>query len=117
MKNIKKIVLLLIIQIFLTTPALARVVRPHTHAHVGGNEINTNVRGYKIKKEKVSGKEGAKDAPSWAKYSTPYSGESGSEFATRLMNDKYGNNNYKTGSESEYSQIKKWADRSFVDPN
>lgn len=68
---------------------------------------------YKKKKSGVSGKEGAKDPPEWAKEHRPREGESGKEFAKRIMDEKYGAGKYQKGSGSEFSQIQKWADRSF----
>lgn len=46
------------------------------------------------------------DVPKWAKGNRPYKGESGKDFAKRLMDEKYGAGNYKTGPGSEYNQIK-----------
>ncbi|MFZ5352577.1 MAG: RHS repeat-associated core domain-containing protein [Bacillota bacterium] len=60
-----------------------------------------------------SGKEMAKDVPSWAKGNKPYTSESGNDFAKRLMDEKYGPGNYPTGPASEYNKIKKWGDRGF----
>ncbi|WP_426729825.1 hypothetical protein, partial [Pseudomonas aeruginosa] len=57
-----------------------------------------------------------KDVPSWAKGDRPYQGESGKDFAKRIMDQKYGKGNWKDGPGSEYNQIKKWGDRSFIDP-
>lgn len=48
-----------------------------------------------------------------AKGNRPYKGESGKEFAKRLMDEKYGVGNYKTGPSSEYNKIRKWGDRGF----
>ena len=71
----------------------------------------------KVPKSNVSGKEGAKDIPSWAKGERPQVGESGKEFAKRLLDRRYGEGEYKKGPGSEYNKIKKWADRSFIDPS
>ncbi|MCZ7990560.1 RHS repeat protein, partial [Pseudomonas aeruginosa] len=71
---------------------------------------------WKVNKPGVSGKAGAKDVPSWAKGDRPYQGESGKDFAKRIMDQKYGKGNWKDGPGSEYNQIKKWGDRSFIDP-
>jgi RHS repeat-associated protein len=73
---------------------------------------------FKIPVPGISGKEGAKDAPSWAKQSgaKPKVGESGKQFAKRLLDEKYGSGNWKPGPGSEFNQIQKWADRSFMDP-
>lgn len=69
----------------------------------------------KVPKPGVGGKEGAKDVPSWAKGERPNVGESGKDFADRLLGDKYGDE-FPKGPGSEWNQIKKWGDRSFIDP-
>jgi RHS repeat-associated protein len=63
-----------------------------------------------------SGKEGAKDVPSWCRGEAPRVGESGSDFARRLLDDKYGPGNYERGPTSEFNRIQKWGDRAFRDP-
>ncbi|NGX31423.1 MAG: hypothetical protein K940chlam8_00791 [Chlamydiae bacterium] len=68
---------------------------------------------FKKAKSKISGKEGAKDAPSWAKGKRPYNNESGKDFAKRLLDEKNGKGNYDKGPGSDYNKIKKWGDRSF----
>lgn len=60
-----------------------------------------------------SGKEKADDVPSWAEGEAPYEGESGKDFSKRLMDKKYGENNYDKGPGSEYNKLKKWGDRGF----
>lgn len=69
----------------------------------------------KPKKPKVSGKEGAKDCPSWVKQDGgPLQNESGKDYAKRMMDDMYGEGGWSdTGPTSEFNQIKKWADRAF----
>ncbi len=62
----------------------------------------------------LSGKEAAKDAPSWVRGQAPRIGESGRDFARRLMDAKYGPGNYKTGPGSEFQSIQKYADRGFM---
>jgi len=58
-------------------------------------------------KPRVSGKEGAKNVPDWAKGNRPYTDENGKEFAKRLMDSKYGEGKWSdTGPGSEFSQIK-----------
>ena len=69
--------------------------------------------GFKKPKAGVSGKEGAKDVPSWAKGQRPQIGESGKDFAKRLLDAKYGPGNYDKGPTSEFNQIQKWGDRAF----
>jgi hypothetical protein len=68
---------------------------------------------YKKKKPGVSGKEGAKNPPEWAKECRPREGESGKEFAKRIMDEKYGAGKYDPHRNREFSKIKKWADRAF----
>jgi len=81
----------------------------------GFDEI-PGLRRQKIPIPRLSGKEGAKDAPpSWAKGERPYVGESGKDFAKRLMDKKYGPGNWKK-TDPEYRWIQKWGDRSFEDP-
>ena len=58
------------------------------------------------------GKAGATDIPSWAKGNVPYVDESGKEFATRVMNEHYGEGNWSAKSK-EFSEIKKYGDRHF----
>jgi hypothetical protein len=65
----------------------------------------------KRKKARRSGKERASDIPSWAKGKTKLSGESGKEAAKRVMDEKYGAGNYRTGPRSEYNKLKKYFDR------
>ncbi|MFN8647614.1 MAG: RHS repeat-associated core domain-containing protein [Gemmatimonadales bacterium] len=71
---------------------------------------------YKIPKPGSSGKAGATDAPSWAKGQRPLVGESGKNYAKRLLDDKYGAGKWKTGAGSEFNQLQKYADRHFMDP-
>jgi len=68
---------------------------------------------YKNSKAGLSGKDGAKDIPSWAEGERPLLTENGREFAERLLDGKYGRGNYPTGPGSEFSKIKKWGDRAF----
>ncbi|WP_157365581.1 hypothetical protein [Zooshikella ganghwensis] len=56
------------------------------------------------------------DSTKPAKGEKPYVGESGKKFADRLLNDKYGPNNYPKGPNTEHNKIKKWGDRSFQNP-
>lgn len=71
---------------------------------------------YKTPKTGVSGKEGAKDVPSWAKGERPRLNESGKDFAKRLLDKKYGEGNYDRGPGSEFNKIQKWGDRAFGNP-
>ncbi len=74
---------------------------------------NNNNTDYKRPKSGISGKEGAKDIPSWAEGERPFTNENGNDFAKRLLDDKYGYDNYRKGPDSEFNKIKKWGDRSF----
>ncbi|WP_437724312.1 DNRLRE domain-containing protein [Sorangium sp. So ce861] len=92
------------------------VVGAHTYT-VGTTDVLVHnkamPRAFKRPKARVSGKEGAKDVPGWAKGNRPYQDESGKEFAERLLNEKYGPGNYDKGPGSEFNQIRKWGDRAF----
>jgi hypothetical protein len=70
----------------------------------------------KVPVEGKSAKEAAKDVPSWAKGNRPKVGESGKDFAKRLLDEKYGPGNYPKGPGSEFNKVKKWGDRAFRDP-
>lgn len=87
------------------------------------NADNSSGRERKVPIPGISGKDGSKDAPGWAKASgeRPYVDENGKEFATRLMDEQYGKGEWNkskadTGPRSEYQGIKKWGDRSFQNP-
>jgi len=70
----------------------------------------------KVPKPGARGKAGATDIPSWVG-DTPNVGESGNEFAGRMMDENYGEGKWSgTGPTSEFNKIKKWADRHFMDP-
>jgi RHS repeat-associated protein len=71
---------------------------------------------FQIPRSGLSGKETAKDAPSWAKSFRPKTGECGKNFAKRLLDEKYGPGNYKRGPGTEFNRIQKWGDRAFEDP-
>jgi len=61
---------------------------------------------------KKSGKDKASDVPSWARGKKPQSGESGKEFAKRLLDEHYGEGNWEgTGPGSEFNKLKKNGDR------
>ncbi|WP_316829096.1 RHS repeat-associated core domain-containing protein [Pedobacter miscanthi] len=61
---------------------------------------------------KKSGKEKADDIPSWAAGQKPKDGESGKEFAKRVLDGHYGEGNWSgTGPGSEYNKLKKNGDR------
>lgn len=45
----------------------------------------------------------------------PYVGESGRDFAKRILDDKYGPGNW-SKSDKEYGQLQKFGDRNFRDP-
>jgi hypothetical protein len=72
---------------------------------------------YKTPASGRSGAEAARDVPSWARGNRPMVGENGKQFAKRLLDEKYGNGQWEgTGPGSEFSKLKKWGDRGFVDP-
>jgi hypothetical protein len=53
---------------------------------------------------------GANDAPSWVsrEAGSPQPGENAQQYATRILNDKYGEGNWPKGAGSEFSKIVKW---------
>lgn len=61
----------------------------------------------------VNENKGAKDLPNWALVERPRSGESGNDFAKRLMDAKYGPENYEIGPTSEFGKVRIWRNRSF----
>ncbi|NQS89545.1 RHS repeat-associated core domain-containing protein [Patescibacteria group bacterium] len=74
---------------------------------------NSKDKKYKKPKPRISDKEGAKGVPSWVKGNKPYVGESGKDFAKRLLDEIFGPGKYLKGPRSDYNQIKKWGDRAF----
>ena len=64
---------------------------------------------------RLSGKEGAKDVPSWVRGQRPYVGENGRDFAKRVLDEKYGPGKWDENGE-EYGRIQKYGDRNFRDP-
>jgi RHS repeat-associated protein len=65
-----------------------------------------------VSMSRESGKERATDSPSWAKPFRRNPNEKCGDFAERLLNEKYGCGSWNRGPGSEYSQIKKWCERS-----
>jgi YD repeat-containing protein len=69
------------------------------------------------KQSKKSGKERSSQRPSWVAYMKdpePKPGESGNDYATRMIHEKYeiwDRRYWDTGPKSEYNQIRKWFDR------
>ena len=70
---------------------------------------------FKVPRSGISDAEGAKDIPSWARGTRPYVGESGRDYAQRLLDEKYGPGKWKKSS-PEYNQLRKYGDRNFRDP-
>jgi hypothetical protein len=68
---------------------------------------------FKKPKAGATGKAGSTDIPSWAEGQRPYVGESGSQYAERLLDGKYGKGNYDKGPTSEYNKLRKYGDRHF----
>jgi hypothetical protein len=65
-----------------------------------------------------SGKEAAKDTPSWARGERRIVDEAPEAFARRVMDGRYGRGNWvgTRGRDAEYRQIKKFGQRGFRDP-
>jgi hypothetical protein len=76
------------------------------------------VRPFKEPIPRLSGKDGAKNVPSWARANRPYVGENGRDFAKRSMDDQYGRGNWEDNPQrwKEYNQLKKYGERAFRDP-
>jgi RHS repeat-associated protein len=87
---------------------LSRLINETINAVSGGGP------GYRDRRADRSGREAADNVPSWARGARPMTGENGRQFATRVMNDRYGAGNWSsTGPGSEFSQLKKFGDRGF----
>lgn len=65
---------------------------------------------------RLSGREGSKDIPSWARGKRPYVGENGRDYAKRVMDERYAPGNWEQTRAREYNQLKKYGDRNFRDP-
>jgi hypothetical protein len=63
-----------------------------------------------------SGKERSSDVPSWVQGLRPRVGENGTDWAKRLLDQKYGPRNWEKGPGTEHNQIRKYGDRGFMDP-
>jgi RHS repeat-associated protein len=94
----------------------------HTAGRLFDNVLESRASGsdgssrYKEVRSGLSGKEGAKNIPSWAQGERPFVGENGKSFAKRLLDDKYGTGNWGRGAGTEFNQLQKFADRNFIDP-
>ena len=80
------------------------------HRGVGANATR------KVRKPGMSGHDAATDIPSWARGEAPLLNENGRSFSKRMLDEKYGVGNYPTGPGSEFSKLKKFADRAFENP-
>ncbi len=68
---------------------------------------------FKNPKPGLTGKEGAKDIPSWAQGQRPLTNENGEAYAKRLLDQKYGSREHERGPNSEFNKLKKFGDRNF----
>jgi hypothetical protein len=68
---------------------------------------------FPAKASKQNKKDRATDIPSWAKGQKPNPGESGKDFAKRLLDKKYGSGSWKKDPGTEYNQLRKYGDRGF----
>ena len=64
------------------------------------------------KKSKQSGKKKASNAPDWAKHAKYNPDKSADWNARNVLNQKYGKGNWSDKTNTEYSKIKKWLQRS-----
>lgn len=68
---------------------------------------------YRQPKSNISGKQGAKDKPSWVT-ERPLAGQNGKQFAAQEMNKKFGRGNWdRNTADGAYDKIRKYADRNF----
>jgi RHS repeat-associated protein len=101
----------------------------YKHTDNAESDEDKDVNGQDVPKEKKvpasgkTGKEAAKDAPSWAKQKgeAPYVDEDGKTFAERVLDGQYGKGEWNKGKASkgpgsEFNKIKKWGDRGFELP-
>ena len=77
------------------------------------NSFQAKMSAHFAKKSKKSGKEKSTDKPSWVDKNSIDLSKSAQHNAKRLLDNKYGNGNWKKGSNSEYSKIVKWIQRSL----
>lgn len=85
-------------------------------ASKNSNVLQSSKKGTKAKKQtKLSAKEKATDAPSWAKSQTGFlkRSQTAQKNATDLLNKKYGLNNWGKGPNSEFNKIVKWLQRAL----
>ena len=87
------------ISVWLTWRTFNRIVYSKSKS-----KSNTKNKG----ESKKSKKERSTNAPEWSKYKKQKKGESKKQYATRILNEKYGKGNWRKGSESEYSRIIKY---------
>jgi hypothetical protein len=76
---------------------------------IGGNEQGAGV--YEAKSSKKSSKERSSDIPSWSRGKSALPGENGNDYATKLLNEKYGKGNWKKGPNTEHNKLRKNKDR------
>ncbi|MBY0282204.1 MAG: DUF637 domain-containing protein [Alphaproteobacteria bacterium] len=109
------------------TPGYDAVPEDLTRGHVEGFDAyegpdtsvlhkDGKIPEFKIRKEGFSGKESAKNIPSWAKGQMPYVNEKGTKYAERLCDSIYGKGNYDKGPASDYNKLKKFCDRGCENP-
>jgi hypothetical protein len=74
-------------------------------------------RVFRVPIPRQSGKEGAKNVPSWARGTRPYVDETPVEAATRTMDEQYGKGKWNSPDQRhEFEQLKKNYSRQFQDP-
>ena len=88
---------------------------PITNFISSANAATFSCSEYKTRLANQTAREAATDIPSWASGERPCKNpnETGSAFAKRLLDAKYGAGNYKTGTNTEYSKLQKFGDSAF----
>ena len=87
------------VSVWLTAGVVDRIIYSKSK-----KKSNTKNKG----ESKKSKKERSTNAPEWSKYKKQKKGESKKQYATRILNEKYGKGNWGKGPGSEYSRIIKY---------
>ena len=87
------------VSVWLTAGVVDRIIYSKSK-----KKSNTKNKG----ESKKSKKEKSTNAPEWSKYKKQKKGESKKQYATRILNEKYGKGNWGKGPGSEYSRIIKY---------
>ncbi len=99
-----------------TKPQLSSAVNSIGEATMDMTGVSATVLEASKKTTKKSGKETANNVPSWVPQKPPRKDETKEGYIKRILDEKYGENKWKKGANSEYSKIKKALDRGGLWP-